>query len=299
MTAIGRSDIMPVEMLDKALGLFLGLLIVFGSLATLAMVKLGTNYSWSMVLMWTPAMSAFITCKILKINFNILGWKWGETRWMVWSYVTPLVYLGIAYLSLIALGYASYDPSKFIEKSADWMGLSGWSNGSIIFVSTMWLLVFAVINAMARALGEEIGWRGFLTPLLARKFSFPVMAFITGLIWAMWHVPLLIYSNYIAEYGYGMELWINILNYMIMTIALAFPMAYLRLKSGSLWTGTLFHAVHNIIFGAIAIRMLVPVETSKLQLSEFGYAIPAVAVITAIYFWRRAISEGLNGPLNA
>jgi hypothetical protein len=40
------------------------------------------------------------------------------------------------------------------------------------------------------ALGEEIGWRGFLAPTLYRTRGFLWAGIGTGLIWALWHVPL-------------------------------------------------------------------------------------------------------------
>ena len=299
MTAIGPRDILPEERLNAALVWFLALLVVFGGLASWAVIKLGTTYSWTMALMWTPALAALLTCKILNINLGMLGWKWGQSRWHVMAYLTPILYLMLASAALLLIGCADFDPAKFLKKSADWMGLSAWSASATMTLSVTWLMVFAVIAAMSRTLGEEMGWRGFLTPLLARKFSFPVAALLTGLIWSLWHYPILIYGNYIGEYGYGVPTLISVINYTIMTTALSFPLAYLRLRSGSLWPAVLFHAVHNIVFATIMYRVLVPAGVPKLYLSEFGYAIPAVAVLTALYFWRRAVREGLHGPLNA
>lgn len=37
---------------------------------------------------------------------------------------------------------------------------------------------------------EEIGWRGFLQPVLERKFPFPVATLMVGIIWILWHLPL-------------------------------------------------------------------------------------------------------------
>lgn len=39
-------------------------------------------------------------------------------------------------------------------------------------------------------LAEEFGWRGYLQPLLRRRFSAGRTAFVLGPIWAFWHVPL-------------------------------------------------------------------------------------------------------------
>ena len=37
---------------------------------------------------------------------------------------------------------------------------------------------------------EEIGWQGFLQPSLEKILPFPLATVATGLIWAVWHLPL-------------------------------------------------------------------------------------------------------------
>lgn len=37
---------------------------------------------------------------------------------------------------------------------------------------------------------EEIGWRGIMQPLLEQRLPFPIATVITGLVWAIWHLPL-------------------------------------------------------------------------------------------------------------
>ena len=39
------------------------------------------------------------------------------------------------------------------------------------------------------ALGEELGWRGFLLPLLQRKASPVISALIMSVLWSLWHSP--------------------------------------------------------------------------------------------------------------
>ncbi len=50
---------------------------------------------------------------------------------------------------------------------------------------------FALQLAVA-ALGEELGWRGWLLPQLAARTSRLRAALGTGIIWGVWHVPLLL-----------------------------------------------------------------------------------------------------------
>ena len=45
-------------------------------------------------------------------------------------------------------------------------------------------------RASPTATGEEIGWRGFLVPELAKVLPFTGVALVSGLIWASWHYPI-------------------------------------------------------------------------------------------------------------
>ena len=47
-----------------------------------------------------------------------------------------------------------------------------------------------MLSGVAAATGEEIGWRGFLVPELAKVLPFTAVALVSGLIWAAWHYPI-------------------------------------------------------------------------------------------------------------
>jgi hypothetical protein len=60
---------------------------------------LGSRWGYfTMGLMWCPGIAALITMNILKRDFRELGWKWGKTKYQLWSYLIPLLYTLIAYL---------------------------------------------------------------------------------------------------------------------------------------------------------------------------------------------------------
>jgi len=42
---------------------------------------------------------------------------------------------------------------------------------------------------------EELGWRGFMLPLLQEKYGALVSSLIVGVAWAVWHLPLLLNAN--------------------------------------------------------------------------------------------------------
>ena len=50
------------------------------------------------------------------------------------------------------------------------------------------------------ALGEEIGWRGYLYPALRGRFSIVQTHVLLGLIWSLWHLPI-----NLQGYNYGLS----------------------------------------------------------------------------------------------
>jgi hypothetical protein len=66
-------------------------------------------------IMWCPGISALITMKILKRDFANLGWKWGKTRYQVWSYIIPILYALVAYLIIWVFGWGGFYNKKFVD----------------------------------------------------------------------------------------------------------------------------------------------------------------------------------------
>ena len=58
------------------------------------------------------------------------------------------------------------------------------------------LATVGVLGSCISALGEELGWRGFLVPQLANVASFPRVELIGGAIWALLHYPIIPFADY-------------------------------------------------------------------------------------------------------
>lgn len=53
------------------------------------------------------------------------------------------------------------------------------------------------ITSLIPVMGEEVGWRGYmLTRLIEAKAPYPIL--LSGLIWAAWHIPIVISGMYVA-----------------------------------------------------------------------------------------------------
>ena len=233
-------------------------------------------------IMWCPALAAFTTLWLNGRKFAELGWKWPARKYALMSWYVPLVYAAIAYLIVWIGGLGGFPNHEYMQSLVGRMGLHLSPTAStVIYV----LLVgcYGLIGSTGRALGEEIGWRGFLVPELFKSFSFTTTAIISGIVWSVWHYPGLIWG----DYNNGTPAWYGLTCFTVMVVAISFLFAWLRLKSGSLWTGAILHASHNLYVQAIFTPLTADRGKTAWFIDEFGAVLPLVAVAFAIYFWTR------------
>ena len=107
-----------------------------------------------------------------------------------------------------------------------------------------------LINTFA-ALGEEIGWRGFLYPRLKARFGRRTGWLLGGAIWGAWHWPLIALIGY--EYGaaagnaagyFGAPVT-GMLLFCVITVGWGILHDRLYEKSGSIWVPALLHGAIN------------------------------------------------------
>ena len=267
---------------------FLGFTLLFSSVFYALILHAGAlGGGWGLYvtgLMWCPALAAFMACKLTGKNLRELGWEWGEARWQWWSYLLPLGYALTAYILVWITGlggFPNWEMAGIIIKNFGWAELPP----SLALAGYVVLMgVFGLVKSLGAALGEEIGWRGFLVPELMPSLGFTRTAFVSGAIWATWHVPILVG----ADYNNGTPTWYGLSCFAVLVIAISFPFAWLRMRSGSLWTAALLHASHNLFIQSI----FTPITRTKgritaFAIDEFGFVLPIVAVGVAVYFWRR------------
>lgn len=87
---------------------------------------------------------------------------------------------------------------------------------------------------------EEIGWRGYLQPILDNRFGPVIATLINCAIWIVWHLPLCFIKG---TYQYsGSYLW-----FVVSLIGSAFSLAAINKVHGSIMPCILFHAAGNAI----------------------------------------------------
>jgi membrane protease YdiL (CAAX protease family) len=230
-------------------------------------------------LMWCPAIGAFLTCKYLGRPIASLSWQWGQTRYQVFSYLIPLTYSTVIYSVAWLTGIAGLNPIQTGEAFSKYFGLGPVSRPVGTGLFFLVVATIGVIRNCATTLGEEIGWRGFLTPELAKRFSFTATSVLSGLIWALWHVPIIVFAGYNAGTG-----WYGLAVVSANMIGLCFVLTWLRLKSGSLWTAVILHAASNQFIQAFFDPMTDYSGRAKYFVGEFGIGSTLVMVVLAAYF---------------
>ena len=249
--------------LTTYLGLTFGLSAIFWWLIISA-GSLGVHGGlYVFALMWCPGTSALITRLIFQRNVRGEGWPVGSPKWLGLAYLLPLGYASVAYGLVWLTGLGGVDLARF-------------KTPVVLF------LVVGALQSLLSATGEELGWRGFLVPTLARTMSFRRTAIVSGAIWAAWHVPLIIF----ADYNGGTPSWYSTLCFAVMVVSMGFPFAWLRLRSGSVWPAAVLHASHNLFVQAFFDRVTVDTGPTKWLTSEFGAALALTIAVTAWLFWR-------------
>ena len=234
-------------------------------------------------LMWCPGIGALLTCKYLDRSVSTLAWRWGQTRYQVAGYLIPLGYIVLIYAFVWITGLGGFYNKAFVDLVAKDFGfgpLPQWANIAFYFFFTA---TIAVIKNFATVSGEEIGWRGFLVPELAKRHGFVTTSLISGIIWALWHYPILLLGSYHSQ----TPVWYYLPLFTVTVTTINFLWTWMRLKSGSIWPCVFLHAAHNTFFQRFFDPLTVYNSKTPYVAGEFGAALTVVSILIAVYYWRR------------
>ena len=268
------------------LSLFLVILAISSAVAHLAIVRLVPTSLYVGTLMMMPAMAAFLTLKLRGRKISSLPWRWGgfEANWA--GYLIPVFYVSAAYgLAWLFRFGGMGNPETF----ADWRAQLGLPEVSTWMVITLMVGLMAVVQfvkSLGTIAGEEIGWRGFLVWELRKLMSFEATCLVSGLLWAVWHYPVII------TYGGGNTLF-QLACFTLMIVAMSVIMTYYTFRVQSLWPAIMFHGAHNIYIQKIFTPLTLEMEQTGVWIDEYGLMVPLVVSVLALIYWRKARAEGL------
>lgn len=199
-------------------------------------------YWWPLILMWIPGLLAMLFRIIFKEGFFDVGWKIGKPVYWALAFAVPFLMATLTYLMGYIFGIVSFDANSlhgamFVDQygvlPATWPMFTPDSLFLRLLIKLGVVATLGMLPEFIFALGEELGWRGYLQ-LRLLKSNLPIPLIICNLIWSLWHFPWLMYQN-------PLEIFL----FILMVLLLGIWIGWLRIKSGSVWVAAMAHAAHN------------------------------------------------------
>lgn len=229
---------------------FIAILYGLSLLVYFVSIKAGVPLSkLSALYMFLPLISVLCTMAFGKKKFTDLGLDISADRWLVLSILTPVaIAIGTLLVSLLL-------PNVLFDSNLKGLERYGLEKGMIQFIQKNYskgglhpLIVLIVNGAILGstinacfAFGEEIGWRGFLEREL-RNWSFWKASILIGMLWGLWHFPLILNGHNYPDHRY-----IGMLFMLLFTILLSPILLLIRQQSGSVFTCSIFHGTFNSV----------------------------------------------------
>jgi uncharacterized protein len=186
-----------------------------------------------------------------------------QWRASAWTYVAaiagPFVILAAADAIAPFLGGVTLDWSRLFT-SPEFPGLP-----PLLYMAAV--LVFY-------GFGEEVGWRGYLAPLLDTHWGLVASIVIVSALWAIWHLPLFWFSQGMREMGLaGAAGW-----YFSLLAGAALLSWFARQAKGGVLLPAIFHATMDLAFVTNA---------GPLTASIVGAAVTILGVGAIGWSWRQ------------
>jgi membrane protease YdiL (CAAX protease family) len=169
---------------------------------------------------------------VFRDGFAGAGWRWGKLKYHLLVIGLALLLWAVPTIADLALGTLRL-PDKVTR------------------MQLVWVLVF--LTSFVPCFGEEFGWRGYMLPRLAKRFSPRKAVLIHAIIWWAWHLPVLIGVGVRAgiagagEMGFSVRASVAIsvaaavLGSAIPAILHGVVFAYIWMRSRSLAVATVYH----------------------------------------------------------
>ena len=220
-----------------------------------------------------PLVVAYLGVPVL-IAVRFLAGREGMARvGLTWGRPRDFARYGLAFVSFYVLqvvlnaifGLGPAQPAPALPQS-------GPSPDVLVVLAAIQAVLLAPILAIVLAFGEEYGWRGYLQPELC-KLGRVRGVLVVGVIWGMWHWPLILMGW--SYPGYPL---VGLLLTVLFTIGLAVALGCVVFKTGSILLAAYLHALNDQVAGFLVFLGFKPFD----PVFSFGVGIYAVAMLALI-----------------
>lgn len=202
--------------------------------------------------------------------FQIAYVLWADTQFARYA-LSSLAMVMVAVATLIASRYVFYDslakagwhwgrPRHYVAvmglTALIWVvptileALLGWQSQptSLIVGDVLALFLLRFVATLLPAFSEEFGWRGYMLPHLARRYTMRRALLVHAFIWWAWHIPILIGIGLQTAEGTGnaaATIAVVLLISLIPAMMHAIVFAYIWTATQSLAVATVYHAAFD------------------------------------------------------
>ena len=204
--------------------------------------------------MYAPFLGVLVAKKGLSTAKTGIGWKLSiRKNWKLflfaWFFPIIITFLGACLYFLCfpdeydsSFGFLTTAYHAMLDTDGTIQGIT---MSQLVRISILQAITYApLINTLA-ALGEEVGWRGYMTPVLTSWFGEQTAWIISGVIWGLWHAPLIVLIGYEYGIGYFGAPISGVVLFCFITTALGIILSFLYHRSNSIWVPALLHGAFN------------------------------------------------------
>ncbi|SFR70830.1 CAAX protease self-immunity [Agromyces sp. CF514] len=201
--------------------------------------------------MFAPAASALLAWPIsgVRPRFGRFGWR---------SLVLP-----VGLIAIVGLGYLLGGLAGILQGTGD---------ASPDPVS----LAIGIPTSIALALGEELGWRGYLLPQLRRVTGFWAANAVVAGVWFLFHLPIILWAAYAPT---DRPLVVALLWFAVNLALFSFTIGALWELTHDVWMPAIAHGLWNVV-----VADLLPGafdDSPSWLLGEFGF-VPVLPLVVAL-----------------
>jgi membrane protease YdiL (CAAX protease family) len=204
-----------------------------------------TLVCWS-VAMWAPGLGAILANHFVdrepasKLHLNRLGDRWSYL--LAWLLPPLLVTAAGLFTALLGVGQPDLEFTAIRDAMAQSSGAT-LPAGTVVGIQMLFAITLAPLFNTLFALGEELGWRGYLLPKLMPMGQGRAIL-LSGVVWGIWHWPAILQGqNYPNQPILGMFLMIGF------CVLFGAILSWLYLRTGSPWAPALGHGALNAFAG--------------------------------------------------
>ncbi len=205
-----------------------------------------TLVAWALA-MFAPALAAVLVTRFIareslsSLNLRRLGPK----RYYLWAWLLPPILSVVALLFTVLLGIGRLDTSFAAIRQALPAPEDGMAVPPAVIIAGQIIAALTIaplINTIP-ALGEELGWRGFLLPRLLHLGKWRAML-LSGVIWGVWHAPAILQGH-----NYPQNPVLGVFLMIVWCVLLGIVLSWLYLATRSPWSAALAHGSLNASAG--------------------------------------------------